>query len=292
MDITYINRATGSLETEHPPGEAVLDFLYNNPFGERALLPLARQKFITEWYGKLMDSSASTGKIQPFIDSLDVDLSDVRKKVSEFTSFNDFFYRKLKPGTRTVGDGLVSPGDGKLLAFERVSAVNSFYVKGEKFTLREFLQNEALEREYDGCSMVILRLAPRDYHRYHFPYGGIPSAPEDIAGTYYSVSPLALEEHFTEVFTGNKKQLCRFATDGRGEMLIIPVGATMVGSVNPTYRPDRPVSKAAEMGYFAFGGSSVVLLFPAGSFTLDEDLLRNTERQLETAVRMGERIGM
>jgi len=237
-----------------------------------------------------MDSPRSKKRIEPFIKLLGIDMSESQKEIGEFESFNDFFYRKLKPDARKIEDGLVSPGDGKLLAFENVSDVNTFFIKGKEFTLKEFLQDDALAEEHENSSMAILRLAPNDYHRYHFPYEGIPSQPEKIEGVYYSVSPISLSKRFTEVFSENKKEVCQLKTKDKGEILIIPVGATMVGSLNSTFQPETKVEKGEEMGYFAFGGSSVVLLFKSDSFVLDADLIENTKNQFETAVKMGERI--
>lgn len=290
MEIKYINRSDNRIKIERPPGEELLDFLYHNPFGERVILPIVKQKFISKWYGKVMDRSISKNRIEPFIKSLNIEMTESQKKIGEFESFNDFFYRKLKPEARKIENGLVSPGDGKMIAFKNVSEVNTFFVKGEKFTLKEFLQNDILAEEHANSSLVILRLAPNDYHRYHFPYEGIPSQPEKIEGVYYSVSPISLSKKFTKVFSENKKEVCQLKTRNRGEILIIPVGATMVGSLNSTFKPDSMVKKGEEMGYFAFGGSSVVLLFKSNSFELDTDLIENTKNQLETSVKMGEKI--
>lgn len=291
MEIKFINRSDKSIEIERPPGEELLNFLYHNPFGEKLILPIAKQKFISKWYGKVMDKPSSKKRIEPFVKSLNIDMTEAQKNIDEFESFNDFFYRKLKPGVRTIENGLVSPGDGKILAFENISEINTFFVKGKKFTLKEFLLNDELSEEHANSSMVILRLAPNDYHRYHFPYDGIPTQPEKIDGVYYSVSPISLNKKFTEVFSQNKKEICKLRTTDRGEILIIPVGATMVGSLNSTFESDSLVKKGEEMGYFAFGGSSVVLLFNSNSFELDTDLIENTKNKLETYVKMGEKIG-
>lgn len=291
MQIKFINRSDNKIEIERPPGEGVLNFLYHNPFGEKLILPIAKQKFTSRWYGKFMDSPMSKSRIEPFVKSLNIDMTESQKKISEFESFNDFFYRKLKPEVRKIGKGLVSPGDGRILAFENVSEVNTFFVKGKEFTLKEFLKNEALAERHKNSSLVILRLAPNDYHRYHFPYEGIPSQPEKIDGVYYSVSPISLDKKFAEVFSENKKEVCVLKTKDRGEILIVPVGATMVGSLNSTFQPDSLVKKGEEMGYFAFGGSTVVLLFNASFFEIDKDLIENTKNQLETFVKMGEKIG-
>ncbi|MCB0844594.1 MAG: phosphatidylserine decarboxylase, partial [Bacteroidetes bacterium] len=57
------------------------------------------------------------------------------------------------------------------------------------------------------------------------------------------------------------------------------------------YEPDSEINKGDEMGYFAFGGSSMVILIEKGKIEIDEDLLRNTRNGMETSIRMGERIG-
>ncbi|SFU39594.1 phosphatidylserine decarboxylase [Pustulibacterium marinum] len=292
MEIKYINRATGAIETENPPAVGLLKFLYKNPIGTKTILPFAKRKLITALFGKRMDKPASIQKIQPFIDALGIDMSESKKQVAEFTSFNDFFYRMLKPGARPIGKGLVSPGDGRLLAFENFEDVHHFYVKGRKFTLKEFLGDEVLAKKYKKASMIILRLAPNDYHRYHFPYAGVPSAIQPIKGHYYSVSPYALIQNFTKVFCENKRELCTLEITDKTPMLILPVGATMVGSMHSTFTPEKAVEKGEEMGYFAFGGSTVVMLFNSKDFEISPDLLENTKNKLETYVKMGETIGV
>lgn len=290
MQIKYINRASGKIETETPPAKGLMKFLYGNTFGKIAFLPIAKQKMISRRYGKMMDHPKSVKRIQNFVDSLKIDMTEAKKNINEFKNFNEFFYRELKPGVRKIGNGLVSPGDGRILAFEKVSQVNSFYVKGTEFTLKQFLKNDLLLEKYKNASMAILRLAPNDYHRYHFPYSGTASKSEEIQGRYYSVSPIALDRNFTKVFCRNKKEICTLTTKTEGEILIVPVGATMVGSLNSTYQPDTMVNKGQEMGYFAFGGSTVVLLFDPNYFKLDKDLLDNTKNNLETYLKMGEQI--
>lgn len=292
MEIKFIDRKTGEIITETPPGENLLKFLYDNPFGETALLPIARRKFISEIYGRKMNKSSSTKRIQGFVDQLSIDMTESLRPISDFTSFNDFFYRKLKPEARPIENGFVSPGDGKLLAFENVADVHNFFVKGRKFTLPEFLNSKELAQKYQNSSLFILRLAPNDYHRFHFPYNGVVSNITPIKGYYYSVSPYALASNFTKVFCENKREYCILSSQDKGDILIAPVGATMVGTIIETYTPDQKIQKGDEMGYFAFGGSTVVLLVDKDKITIDADLLENTKNKIETAVKMGERIGL
>ncbi|WP_299006501.1 phosphatidylserine decarboxylase [uncultured Tenacibaculum sp.] len=291
MKIKFIDRKTGKIITETPPGEGYLKLLYNNPFGKMALLPLVKRKFLSSWYGKLMNKPNSINKINSFVRELQIDMSEAEKPSEDYISFNDFFYRKLKSDARPIEEGFVSPGDGKMLAFKKISDIHNFFVKGRKFTLEEFLGNKELATKHKDDSLIILRLAPNDYHRYHFPYDGTPSEVTKIKGRYFSVSPYALAANFTKVFCENKREYCTLKTHDKGDIIIAPVGATMVGSIIETYTPNTEVKKGDEMGYFAFGGSTIVLLVNSYKITIDEDILTNTKNKMETFVKMGERIG-
>ncbi|MEN0047311.1 MAG: phosphatidylserine decarboxylase [Bacteroidota bacterium] len=292
VQIKYIHRKTGEIQIEAPPAEGLLNFLYNNSFGKIAILPFAKRKIISEIYGRRMDRPSSVEKIKDFVEELNIDMSESQKSISEFTSFNDFFYRKLKPEVRPIGDGFISPGDGRLLAFENISEVQSFFVKGQEFTLRSFLNNTELAKKYENASLLILRLAPNDYHRFHFPYQGIPSETSRIKGSYYSVSPYALANNFARVFCENKRELCILKTTEKGDILLVPIGATMVGSIIETYEPQQAIEKGDEMGYFAFGGSTIVVLVDRNHLKIDSDILKNTKNRMETFVKMGEKIGI
>lgn len=291
MEIKFIDRKTGELRREAPPAEGLLHFLYDNPFGKTAILPIAKRKFISAIYGKRMDSPSSINRIQTFVSQLGIDMTESKKSVAEFKSFNDFFYRELLPEARPIQEGFISPGDGRLLAFERVSDVNTFFVKGRQFTLAEFLGDEELAAAYQDATLLILRLAPNDYHRFHFPWDGVPSDIRKIKGSYYSVSPYALAGNFTRVFCENKREFCLLKTKEKGNVLLAPIGATMVGGIVETYQPEQRVDKGAEMGYFKFGGSTVLILVDSDKIKIDPDILHNTRSKLETYVKMGERIG-
>ena len=292
MKIKFIDRKSRNIITETPPGEVFLKLLYNNPFGKMTLLPIAKRKFLSAWYGKKMNKPSSVKKIKGFVKQLDINIEEAEKPISAFTTFNDFFYRKLKPSARPIENGFTSPGDGKMLAFESIADIHDFFIKGRKFTLKEFLGNEELAEKHKDSSLIILRLAPNDYHRYHFPYDGTPSEMTKIKGDYFSVSPYALASNFTKVFCENKREYCILSSEEKGEIIVAPVGATMVGTIIETYKPNSKIKKGDEMGYFAFGGSTIVLLVNKDKLTIDADIINNTKNRIETFVKMGEKIGL
>ena len=65
----------------------------------------------------------------------------------------------------------------------------------------------------------------------------------------------------------------------------------MVGSIKTTVEEGQEVKRGDEFGYFAFGGSTIVVLFERGTVEWDEDLLVNGRASLETLVRVGMGIG-
>ncbi|MDP5169976.1 MAG: archaetidylserine decarboxylase [Bacteroidia bacterium] len=289
--ITFIDRKTGALIHENPPGERFLRFMYHSPFGKLALNAVVKRKALSQLYGRLMNRPASKKNILPFVRQFGINLEEAIKPVEEFSSFNDFFYRKLRPNVRPIGQGFVSPADGKLIAFETISDISSFFVKGLPFTVASFLKNKDLAAQYQDASMILVRLAPNDYHRFHFPTSGQASAAQKIKGRYLSVSPYAVTKQFTRVFCENKREYTILASRQYGDVIVSPVGATMVGTIVETYKPNAEVKKGEEMGYFAFGGSSVLMLINKSKITIDADLLENTRNGMETAVLMGETIG-
>ncbi len=288
--IKYIDRTSSQVKIEKVEGEKWLIWLYNNPLGELSLHALVKRKFVSVLYGKMMDASRSSEKIAPFVGKYNIDMNEVQKQ--EFHSFNDFFIRKLKPGARaidTIQDVVVSPDDGKILAYEELSN-QDFLVKGHKFNVYTFLNDSILAKEYENGSLLIIRLAPPDYHRFHFPVSGRISTLTKLSGDYYSVSPLALRK-IVEVLCLNKREYVKISTDNFGEVIMAEVGATMVGGIIQTYKENVAV-KGGEKGYFKFGGSTIVLLFEKGEIDIDDDLLLNTMRHLETEIKLGERIAV
>ena len=135
----------------------------DSPLGELPLNLVVKKKLLTDYYGKKMDKPESVKKIPSFIEEADINISEAKKRIEEFTTFNDFFYRELKEGARTVDfneNHLISPADGKILVFENLDREKEFYIKGDKFTLEEFFADRDLAEKYRNGVFMIIRLAP------------------------------------------------------------------------------------------------------------------------------------
>jgi phosphatidylserine decarboxylase len=248
-----------------------------------------KRKIFSDYYGRKLNRASSLYRIDKFLSEYDLNMNHYVGPKDGYTHFNDFIYRKIKPGARPIAEGVVSPADGKLLVFQEINDCNDFFVKGSKFNLSSFMRDDELVKKFEGGSMLIVRLAPTDYHRYHFPASGPASESKLIKGPLFSVNPIALDKSL-EIFCQNKRTICVQNSDTYGDILYSDVGATAVGTIHQTYTPNVPLEKGAEKGYFAFGGSTVVLFFEKGKIQFDQDLIDNTKNGIETAVEMGDTI--
>lgn len=288
--VRFFDRYEQRIETEQIYGEAYLRFCYENPLGRLALWAVVKRAAFSRLYGWLMDRPASAGKIGPFLETYGVDPAEFADPPERFASFNEFFSRRLKPGARPIcaGDARVAfPADGRHLGFQDLSRTAGFFVKGRRFGLAEFLGDPALAARYEAGTMVLSRLCPVDYHRFHFPVAGVPAPPRPIAGELSSVNPIALRRDI-EIFVRNKRVVTRLSSPAFGEVTMVEVGATNVGTIRYTYAPGEAVEKGDEKGYFRFGGSSTVTLFEPGRVRLDGDLVAQTAAGVELYARMGD----
>ena len=292
--IEYFNRHTGQVETEVVYGEGFLRWTYTNLLGRLALHAVAKRAFFSRWYGWRMKRPASRAKIQPFIRQYRTDVGELADDPGSFRCFNDFFIRRLKSAARPIDDApgaVVFPADGRHLGFQNVAEVGGVFVKGQRFDVAELVGDPALAAAYRGGALVLSRLCPVDYHRFHFPAAGTASAPRLINGPLFSVNPVALRQRLAYLWE-NKRSITRLETAQLGTVLLIEVGATCVGSIRQSYTPGTKVARGAEKGWFEFGGSSTITLFEPGRVRLAEDLVGNSRQCRELYARMGSRMAV
>ena len=291
--IRYFHRTKQVVETEQVYGGDWLQWTYGTGLGKFALHALVKRALVSRYYGWKMAQRGSAHRVLPFIVDYNLDVDEFAKKPYSFKSFNEFFYRALKPGARPVapGDGVaVLPADGRHLAFQNVDGAEGFYAKGQRFDLPAFLGSAELGREFAGGALLISRLCPVDYHRFHFPVAGTPGEPRLINGWLYSVSPVALRQNLAYLWE-NKRMVTLVESPVFGRVAVCEIGATMVGTIQQLYVPGRAVAKGEEKGLFKFGGSCVVTVFPPGRIKFDADLVSHSAAGLEVYARMGERLG-
>ena len=284
--VEYVERASGRRVVESVMGDGALRFAYETLLGRTLWSVLFGSKLLSAWLGRKYDSPKSKGDIRTLAAIPGCLPDEAEKPIAEYGSFNEFFTRRLKPGARPVGEGLVSPADGRLKLYLNADADTPFPLKGAIRSLRAVFDEAAPAGKYD---IAVIRLAPVDYHRFHFPCDCTTSGPvRAVPGKYHSVNPIALLR-YPDVYADNERQIlkCRAAF---GDFWLVDVGAFGVGTIVQTYAGEAH-AKGDEKGYFKFGGSTVIFIAPAGRVTFDADLVANSAAGLETQVRCCERIG-
>jgi len=240
--------------------------------------------------GKKYDDPASVSQIEPFINFHRLDMSEVLLPTADFRNFNEFFYRALKPDARPCSapdrpEIIVSPSDCRTVVFNKIDEAQKIWVKGRDFTI-EKLFGDAYPldaKRYKGGSMGIFRLAPQDYHRFHIPVDGVLGTPKPIEGEYYTVNPMAIRSAL-DVYGENIRVVVPIDSVSHGRVMFVCIGAMMVGSTVITRKAGEKVKRAEELGYFKFGGSTILLFFEPGKMVYDNDLVDNSNGALETLV--------
>ncbi|OQD89987.1 hypothetical protein PENANT_c002G00813 [Penicillium antarcticum] len=247
--------------------------------------------------GRKYDDPASASQIQDFINFHQLDMSEVLLPLEKFRNFNEFFYRALKPEARPCSAPeepkiVVSPADCRSVVFDRMSDATSVWVKGREFSIERLLGNAYPEdaARYRNGAVGVFRLAPQDYHRFHIPVDGIMGEPKTIEGEYYTVNPMAIRSAL-DVYGENVRILVPIDSVAHGRVMVVCVGAMMVGSTVITRKAGEKVGRAEELGYFKFGGSTLLVLFEEGKVNFDRDLADNSKGPLETLIRVGMSVG-
>jgi phosphatidylserine decarboxylase len=297
--VVYFDRISATVKTEQIFGESWLRRIYGSPLGRLTAWLIIKRALVSRYYGWSMKRPISALKILPFIVEYNIDVDDFTKSAFDFRSFNDFFCRAIKPEKRSIYQGdkiAIMPADGRHLAFQNVDDVDGFYVKGAKFEIAELLgefksnTKTPLRDLFKSGSMLISRLCPVDYHRFHFPVSGVVSESHLEPGWLYSVSPIALR-HNIRYLVLNKRMLTLIESPVFGTVAMIEVGATNVGTILQSFIPGNCVVKGEEKGLFSFGGSCVITLFQKGRISFDKDLLVQSAMYRETFAKMGDRLG-
>jgi phosphatidylserine decarboxylase len=245
--------------------------------------------------------------IRLFVRGFDPDMTDaVEREPTAYPSFNEFFTRALRAGTRPIDAdprAIVSPVDGTVSEAGVLSADRILQAKGHDYTLRALLAgNRTWERTFAGGTFATIYLAPYNYHRIHMALGGELRESFYVPGRLFSVNRTTAQL-VPGLFSRNERVFCGFDSGGMPWAVIL-VGALNVGSMATVWHGDvtprkhrevtaLPVAdvlaptvleKGDEMARFNMG-STVILLFPPGAAEWTDSLAAGQ------VLRMGQRIG-
>lgn len=300
FEIQVFNRYRNEIEIEQVYGDSMVKFAYGNPVG-RLVEPVIASKLLSRIYGSSQDSAKSAKKVDPFIRAFNIRIDQFEKGSfgdnpieSSYASFNEFFIRAFKTGERTF-----TPNEHEMGAFAEaryfghaaMSDELTIPVKGSMLRAVDLLGDcggdPELAKDFIGGPLMVARLCPVDYHRYHYPDDGKTVKAFPVPGDLHSVNPLALK-YRQDIFIKNERRVAILETEHFGRLAYIEVGATCVGKIVQSFDESRPFRKGDEKGYFLFGGSTVVLCGEPGRWTPSADMLKNTRDGIETYIQLGD----
>ncbi|OGN62327.1 MAG: hypothetical protein A3F09_04640 [Chlamydiae bacterium RIFCSPHIGHO2_12_FULL_49_11] len=262
-------------------GEGLLRYLYLERTDSRLLLFFAKSRALSRLCGWYYRMPWTRRKVAHFVQKFDIVIADFENK--KYRHFNDFFTRRLHPRARPIASSsLVSPADGRLLAFETFPE-QGIWIKGCTFSQDAFFaKKSALYSRFKDGPMIIIRLAPPDYHRFHAPLSGIITQVAKVRGSLFSVNPLALATKPAYLCANYRIHI---VIEGKICVCMTLVGATNVGSIAFTGKVGDTVLCGDDLGCFNLGGSMIVLSITEGK--PDTELVTRSLSGIETLVRVG-----
>ena len=287
MTVTYITRdgtkIDGTTGQDH-----LLEVIYGHALTRMLLRPFLSPA-VSDICGKFLSTRLSRRIIPSFVKKNHIDLGIYEKQ--EFDSYNAFFTRKIKAEQRPINDQknvLISPSDGKVTAYP-ITQKGRFWIKHTQYSAAQLLKDERLAERYMGGWIYVIRLTVDDYHRYCYVADGRKSRQRKIRGVLHTVNPVAND--YYPIYKMNSREYCLLKTKELGTILLMEVGALMVGKISNHEEDSAQVKRGDEKGMFEFGGSTIVVMTEPGMAEPDKDIIYNTKAQAETLVKMGESIG-
>lgn len=261
-------------------------FLYGTAVG-RILLKLLIRPLFSKAAGIYLNSRISGWMVPLFIRKYNIDMHGYEPAV--YHSFNDFFTRKRQPEPFAHTQGhLISPCDGYLSIYT-VSQTQTYRIKNVEYRLDTLLQNQKLAEQFSGGVCLIFRLTLQDYHRYCYICGGREINPKMIPGRLHCVRPAAYTSR--PVFVENSREYSEIQSPVFGTVVQMEIGALLVGRIH-NYRREGQAVQGMEKGYFAFGGSTILVLIQKDRLQANPSVTECMKQGVEIKVHMGESIGV
>lgn len=298
--IYYFNRSTNAQEEEKIYGDGAIRFFYESEIGKK-LGPILASRFISKAYGVFQDTALSGMKVPKFVNKFNIPIDDYVKGTiksqsfeNSFKSFNEFFIRQFQEGKRKFiieSEKMPAFCEARYFGYKNNTADITLPVKGHFLKPSDLLLNSKWGKSFENGPILVARLCPVDYHRYHYPDNGQTLESYNCQGDLHSVNPLALKVR-SDIMIKNERRVAILETKNFKKLAYIEVGATCVGKIVQSHDERKAFQRGDEKGYFLFGGSTVILLGEPGSWHPSEDIMTNTNRGIETLVQLGEEIAI
>ncbi len=288
-------------------------WLIDQPAGPGGSTIVQNQSWFSHWmigyaslYGDFLDTPASFGpdilnsfiRLSPQYAIGDSMVDGKPNCPSGWQTFNQFFARKLNSGLRPIAHPednrvLVAPADctfKQKYEIDAKSCIPEITIKRtHKFaSVGQLLDGSPFSDSFRNGIMLHFFLGPYSYHRYHAPVSGTVQECRKVHGlTYMGVRLngnqfLALDDAENGYQFAQSRGVLVLDTAGCdlgdiGLVAVVPVGMCHISSVNFTTKTGATLTKGEEFGYFAFGGSDIIILLQerAGlKLTLPQDYIK------------------
>lgn len=292
MEIQYFSRPNNKVETEKVYGDAAVHWMYESISG-KLFSHFAAKAPMSVLYGFAQDLPISKHKIPQFVQNYDIAMEDYlpekgRDELDPYSTFNNFFIRTFKEGKRSFiadKDKMPAFSEARYFGYESITDDKEIPVKGKFLNAKELLQKQEWISTFQDGPLLLARLCPVDYHRFHFPDDGKVLDYYKVGGLYHSVNPVALRAK-SDIFSTNIREVTILETQNFGKLAYVEVGATMVGRIVQSSDLST-FDRGQEKGYFLFGGSTVIVIGEKGLWKPSEDIINNTNNKLETYLHLG-----
>jgi phosphatidylserine decarboxylase len=214
---------------ESQPGRSITQWIKSQPLYDR--LEAAYRN--TRW---------STREIEPFIRKYNIDMSEFEPV--KYRSFAEFFDRRFRPGARkfpSAADEMGAFAEARYIAWERLAAEQRFPVKGHSLSAEHILGNAQRARPFIGGAVLLVRLAPVDYHRVHYCDDGTTLDHERLGHRLWTVNQHALKNK-QDILFSNERNINILDTRHFGRLAFVEIGALSVGRIVQTHPPRRAFS--------------------------------------------------
>jgi phosphatidylserine decarboxylase len=233
----------------------------------------------------------SAREVEPFIRKYHIDMSEFEP--IKYRSYAEFFERSFRPGVRKFPSDPGKMGafaEARYFAWEQLEPKQRIPVKAHSLNAEQILGGAERARPFIGGPVLLVRLAPIDYHHVHYPDHGRTLDHDRIGHRLWTVNWHALQNK-PDILFSNERNINILETSTFGRLGFVEVGALSVGRIVQVHHLDTPFQRGEEKSFFRFGGSAIVVFGEPQTWRPSADLVEHTKEGVETFVRLGEPIG-
>jgi phosphatidylserine decarboxylase len=260
---------------------------------QRSMTQWLKSQPLYDWlYAAYENTRLSARQIEPFVRKYHIDMNEFEPVA--YRSFAEFFDRRFRPGVRKFPSAPGEMGafaEARYLAWDRLQDGQHFPVKGNSLSAEQILGNAQRARPFIGGPVLLVRLAPVDYHHVHYPDHGRTLDHDRRGHRLWTVNWHALLNK-PDILISNERNISILETRHFGRLAFVEVGALSVGRIVQVHPLDAPFQRGEEKSVFRFGGSAIVVFGEPGMWRPSDDLLEHTKEGVETLVRLGEPVGL